>query len=276
MSDPVMAGTLPAPVRLRSVALPAEHGAWGLLGEPILLGLLVAPSWAGLGIAVGALGAFLAHHPLKIAGADVLKGRRAPRTAAAARVLVLYAAIAAGGLALAAREGREDWWLPLAAAAPLVLLQLRYEVGQKGRQLLPQLLPAVALGSIAAAEMRAAGVAWGPALAAWALLAAKAVTAVLYVRTRLRLDRGQRPGLAGAVASHVLALALAVGLVFAAHAPWAAVAAFALLLLRAAYGLSPLRAKVRPQVVGLQEVGFGLAFVLILAVGYMSAVLLPS
>jgi hypothetical protein len=76
--------------------------------------------------------------------------------------------------------------------------------------------------------------------------------------------------------SHVLALALAVGLVFAGHAPWAAVAAFALLLLRAAYGLSPLHALVRPRVVGMQEVGFGLAFVLILAVGYMSAVLLPS
>jgi hypothetical protein len=276
MSDPVMAGTLPAPVRLRSVALPAEHGAWGLLGEPIVLGLLVAPSWAGLGIAVFAIGAFLAHHPLKLAGSDILKGRRAPRTAAATRVFVVYAAIAAGGLALASAAGRGGWWLPLAAAAPLVLWQLRYEVGQKGRQLMPQLLPAVALGSVAAAEMRAAGVASGLALAAWALLAAKAVTAVLYVRTRLRLDRGQRPDRAGALVSHALALALALGLVSAGHAPWPAVAAFALLLLRAAWGVSPLRRAVRPQVVGLQEVGYGLAFVLILAVGYASAVLLPS
>jgi hypothetical protein len=30
--------------RLRSVALPSEHGGWGLTLEPAVLGLLVAPS----------------------------------------------------------------------------------------------------------------------------------------------------------------------------------------------------------------------------------------
>ncbi|MBZ0296495.1 MAG: YwiC-like family protein [Anaerolineae bacterium] len=33
---------------LRSVALPAEHGGWGFLIEPILLGLLVAFSVNGV------------------------------------------------------------------------------------------------------------------------------------------------------------------------------------------------------------------------------------
>jgi hypothetical protein len=32
---------------VRLVALPAEHGGWGLLLEPIALGLAVAPSLAG-------------------------------------------------------------------------------------------------------------------------------------------------------------------------------------------------------------------------------------
>ena len=31
----------------RSVAVPTEHGGWGLTFEPVLLGLIVAPSWAG-------------------------------------------------------------------------------------------------------------------------------------------------------------------------------------------------------------------------------------
>ena len=39
-------------VRLRSIALPTEHGGWGFTLEPILLGLLVAPTWAGFGLAV--------------------------------------------------------------------------------------------------------------------------------------------------------------------------------------------------------------------------------
>ena len=40
-----MATTTPS-VRLKAIALPPEHGAWGFLLEPIVLGLLVAPSLA--------------------------------------------------------------------------------------------------------------------------------------------------------------------------------------------------------------------------------------
>ncbi|HDL49896.1 MAG TPA: prenyltransferase, partial [Actinobacteria bacterium] len=43
-------------VRLRSVAMPTEHGGWGFTLEPIILGLLVAPSPAGWEIAAAALG----------------------------------------------------------------------------------------------------------------------------------------------------------------------------------------------------------------------------
>ncbi len=68
-----------ARVRLRSVALPVEHGGWGLLLEPIALGLLVAPSLAGFCLSVAAAGAFLARHPLKLVMADRQRRRRLPR-----------------------------------------------------------------------------------------------------------------------------------------------------------------------------------------------------
>ena len=45
---------------LRSVALPTEHGGWGLTLEPVLLGLLVAPSVAGLAIGGAAFLVFVA------------------------------------------------------------------------------------------------------------------------------------------------------------------------------------------------------------------------
>ena len=45
-------------VRLKSIALPPEHGAWGFLLEPLLAGLLIAPSWAGLCLALGVIGPF--------------------------------------------------------------------------------------------------------------------------------------------------------------------------------------------------------------------------
>ena len=78
-----------ADVRLKAVALPAEHGGWGMLGEPILLGLLVMPSWAGTGVGLIALGAFLARHPSKLAIADRRRGPRVARTAVAERYVLL-------------------------------------------------------------------------------------------------------------------------------------------------------------------------------------------
>jgi len=43
---------------IRAVALPAEHGGWALIIEPIALGLLVAPSITGLFIGAEALASF--------------------------------------------------------------------------------------------------------------------------------------------------------------------------------------------------------------------------
>jgi hypothetical protein len=254
-------------INLRSVALPVEHGGWGMLGEPLLLGLLVAPSWAGLGVGLASLGAFLAHHPLKLALADWRRRSARTRTAVALSFVILYGSAAAVGVAMA-RSGQQGWWLPLAAAAPLALAQLAYGARLQGRQLLPELLGSVALGSVVAAEMRAGGRAFGPSLAAWAVLAAKAVGAILYVRARLRCDRGLAPDRAVPVASHAGALLMGMALAGAGYTPWLVVPAFALLLARAAYGLSRFHRQVRPQVVGIHELLYGFSFVLIVAVGY--------
>jgi YwiC-like protein len=258
----------PEGVSLKSVALPVEHGGWGMLGEPLLLGLLVAPSWAGLGVGVAALGAFLARHPLKLALADRLRKARYPRTAAAERFILMYGAVTLAGVGLAATRGAAGWWAPLALAAPLALVQLAYDARHQGRALVPELLGGVALASVAAAEMRAAGLAVAAAVAAWVLVAAKAVVTVLYVRARLRYDRGLAPDRTSAVVAHVAVLLLGAFLAAAGRAPWLAAGAFALLLARALYGLSPLHRRVRPQAVGVQEMAFGFCFVLIVALGY--------
>lgn len=260
-------------VSLRSVALPVEHGGWGMLGEPLLLGLIVAPSRAGLGVGLAALGVFLARHPLKLALADWRRGsaqyRTGGRTRAAVGFVLLYGATAGLGLALAS-AGARGWWLPLAFATPLALIQLAYDARHQGRQLLPELLGAVALAAVVAAEMRAAGLPFDRSLAAWSLLAAKSAGAVLYVRARLRYDRGLASDRVLAVASNAGGLLLGTALASAGFVPWLAAPAFALLLVRAFHGLSRFHRPVRPQVVGIQEVAYAFSFVLILAVGYLA------
>jgi hypothetical protein len=256
----------PPSVRLRSLALPVEHGGWGLLGEPLVVGLALAPSWPGVGIALLALFAFLARHPLKLAIADWRQGRRSTRTLACERIALLYAAGAAAGLALAAGGARGFWW-PLAAALPLALFQLGHDARNRGRLLWPELAGAVALGAVAAAEMRAGGAPLLDALVVWLLLAGKAVGAVLYVRARLRCDRGVAFDRTGVLAAHVGLLALAVLLAVRGPGPWIAVVAACALLGRAWHGLSRSHRRVRPQTVGFTEMAYGILFAAALAAG---------
>jgi len=254
-------------LRLRALALPVEHGGWGMLGEPLALGLLVAPSWAGLGVAAAALFAFLARHPAKIAAADWRARRRVPRTPVAEALALAYAGAAACGAWLAS-SGAPSWWWPLAAAAPLALVQFAHDARNQGRQLLPELVGGAALGSVAAAVLLASGWSAGAALAAWALVALKNTSAIAYVRARLRLDRGLPVSRAAVVACHAVAVAVALGLAWRGLGPWLAAAAFGVLLVRAALGLSRFRRRVPPRAVGIMELAWGVAFVLVLAVGY--------
>lgn len=153
-----------APVRWRSVALPIEHGAWGFLLEPALLGLLAAASGAGVAWVVAALAALLLQTPLSIVLADARRGRRYPRTGLAWRFLGAYgAALAAALVAALALAGSWLVLVPALGAAPLVALQLWFDARNRGRELLPEVAGAVAIGSLAACVALAGGLPLLPA-----------------------------------------------------------------------------------------------------------------
>src|SRR6187402_3047968 len=77
-----------------TVFLPREHGSWFLVLEPLALGLLIAPSWAGGALAAATLSGFFARRPLKPAFSPVFSLRRQ-----VARVtLVMWSVLAAVGL----------------------------------------------------------------------------------------------------------------------------------------------------------------------------------
>jgi hypothetical protein len=252
----------------RSVAFPAEHGGWGLLGEPIALGLALAPSPAGACLAVAGVAAFLARHPFRLVMIDRRKGVRYPRTAAAERFWLGYSGIAVVFLIIAMVLSGAAFWPVLAVVVPIGLLVLAHDALGRSREVVAEAAGAVALCGLATAIARAGGFPAGPAWGAGLLLALRAIPSVLYVRARIRLDRGLPAGPWLVLAAHVLALVAAIVLAWQAWAPWVAAAAFAVLLLRAAWCLSPLRGAVRPQTLGFQELAFGLLTLAILALGY--------
>lgn len=256
----------PGQVRLRTIALPVEHGAWGFWLEPSLLGLLVAASAGGAALVTSGLAAILLQTPLSIALTDRRRGRHYPRTALAWRWAAAYAVAASAAVALAvAAAGSLMILLPAALAAPLAGLQLAYDVRRRARELIPELSGAVAMGSLASCVAIAGGWGLGEALLLWLLLALRTVPSILYVRARLRLERGADVSLGPTHLAHggvliALTSAAALGLL-----PLVAALPYALLALRAWHGLSRFRKPVSAKVIGFREMTFGLVVVALLA-----------
>ncbi len=258
----------PPAVRWKTVALPVEHGGWGFLIEPLVLGLVIAPSVAGLALGAAATAGFLVRHPSRLVLLDWRKGARYPRTAIAGRFALGFALLAPALLAAAFALARAPFWPVFVAAAPFAVFALVSDARGRSRDAPAEVAGAVALGGSAAAIALAAGTAAPLAWGAWLLLALRALGSVLYVRARIRLDRGLPSGPGAALVVHSFALAATAALAVVGWAPKLAVAAFAVLLARAAWGLSSRRRIVRPQVVGLREMRYGILLLLLLGLGY--------
>ena len=259
------APSAPAAPSLARVVVPAEHGGWAFLGEPILLGLLVAPSWAGACVALAALAAFLARTPLRLLLGDRRRGKRYPRTALAERAFTVLALLGAAALAGALVLARGPLLLALGCAAPLAALALALDLGRRSREAAAKTLAALALGGVAAAIALAAGRAAPFAFALWALLALRALPTIAFVRARFRLDRNEPSNPALALALHAGAIAGAFALASADFAIAPLLWGYAALAVRAAFMLSPLRPRWRPAWLGAFEVVAGLALVALVA-----------
>ncbi|HSP63961.1 MAG TPA: YwiC-like family protein [Pyrinomonadaceae bacterium] len=255
-------------LRIRPVALPTEHGGWGLLFEPILLGLLLAPSLAGLFISIGAVAAFLSRHPFKLAIGDWRRGRRIPRTAPAERFAVFYVCIAAFGLALAIKTAGIGFLLPLLLAAPFTIVQLFYDSLGRSRSLIAELAGSISIGAVSAAIAIAGGWPRPAAFGLWVILAARTVPTILYLRARLRLLHHKPASPRMVIVMHLLAIPIVLGLARMGMAPFLSVAALVILLLRAVIGFSKPGKPMTAKKLGLRELGFGLMTVFAVVVGH--------
>lgn len=249
----------------RAVAIPAEHGGWGLTLEPGLLGLLVRPSAAGVLLALAAVVAFLVRTPLKLVAVDRLRGRRLPRTTLAARVavgeLVVLAALAGGAGALAGWR----WVLPLLAAAPLLAVEAWFDVRSRGRRLAPELAGAVGVSAVAAAVALTGGAPVSLALAAWLVLAARVLTAIPSVRAIVLARHGRPVAGPPQLLWDAVALLVAAGAVAVDHRLVAGAAAVAVVVVAQRHLAR--RPPVRIALLGAQQVGLGLLVVLAAGVG---------
>ncbi len=243
----------------RSVALPSEHGGWSLTAEPALLGLVVAWSWPGLALGLAALVAFVARTPVKLVLVDRWRHRRLDRTRLAATIAAAELAVLAALVVAAATGAASGFWVPLALAAPLVALELWYDMRSRSRRLVPELAGSIGIGAIATAIALADGAPTRMAWGLWVVIGARSLAAIPYVRTQIRRNRSH-PGpswhsdLAQVAAVAFAGAAWTIDLV--PSAAWVAIGVLALV------DLVAVRMPPRPAVViGIQQTVAGLGVI---------------
>ena len=257
-------------IRLRPIALPAEHGGWALLFEPIVLGLLLAPSLAGLAVSVAAMGAFLARHPFKLAIGDWRCNRNSRRSVLVRRFAVLYFLIATLALALATKIGGGSLLLPLILVAPIVLIQLFYDSLGRSRALVAELAGSISTGALATAIALAGNWPRPAAFGLWAILVFRNVPTILYLRARLRLLRHKPASPLMAMVTHTGAILIVIGLAWASVVPFLTIAAVVILFLRSLIGFSRFDSEVTAKKLGLRELCFGAITVFIVVLGHLT------
>lgn len=264
----------------RAVALPAEHGSWGLVLEPIILGLLVVPSAAGWALGLTAFAAFLLRQPARTLLSAARRGRATARTEVARRFAVVYGGLLAAGagltLLLVTRPGATGiagMW-PLLLALPSALIFIWFEWRNDPRHWLAEIGGAAAFAPLPATMALLAGADGTTALALAVVSLARAWPSITYIRARIRLEKGK----AGAEQSRrdrglVTLLGgaglLAVGLLAGrGWLPWLALLPFVILLARSMEGLSIGRRQLAIRTIGFMEIGLGLLTVLLVTVGF--------
>lgn len=253
------------PSVLKSLLLPKEHGSWSLVFEPAALGLLVAPSAAGVALAAAVAAGFFTRRPLKLAlslpAAD-------PRSHPAAFLAALGSTLASAALVTAAALGGWRALWPLLPAVPFGAAFLWFDLRNEMREAEAELAGSIAFALTPAAFASFAG--WPPALALAlaGLTLARSVPTVLIVRTYLRMNKGRPAARFAPLASGTVALLVVLALGWRQLVPLAAPLLGLIIWARGCWLVSALRPAWTARRVGVLEAGLGTLQVGVLAVAY--------
>lgn len=255
--------------RWRAVVVPSEHGGWGLTLEPVVLGLIVEPTWAGLALGLAAMVAFVARTPVKLVMVDFNRKRRYERTRLAVLVASIELLVLAVLVATAFATAEAAFWWPLAVAAPMLALELWFGMRSRSRRLLPEMAGTIGIGSVAAAIILAGGGSTTMALGAWLVVIARAAASVPFSRLQIRRLKGHEDDRLQTDTVQFLALA-------AVLAGWQVgwlpgIAPVAIAALGLVQFVMVRRTPPRAAILGVQQMVVGLAVVIATAVGMVHA-----
>jgi hypothetical protein len=255
-------------INASKISLPIEHGSWGFLFEPLLAATLLVPVFSSLWIALLCIGAFLLRQPIKVFLADKFAKRNLPQTTVAMKFILIYGLIHLLGVVGCLLFVKTESFLPFAIILPFAVYQIYVDSSKRSRELIPELTGAIAISSSSAVIALAGGWNYLNAFALWLIFVCRLIPSILYVRNRLRLEKGKEFTRNAVVISHFFALIIIGILAVNFLIPRLPLIMFFVLTLRAIWGLSPYRKKVKAMKIGVWEVIYGTLTALSVVFGY--------
>lgn len=268
MSASISAIPIRPTVKIKNIALPIEHGSWGFVFEPLAAGLLIAFSPSAIWIVLLVVGAFLARQPLKVLLNDLIAKRDLPQTAVALKFVLIYGSISLFGAIGSLLFVKPASFLPFLFILPLAVYQIYCDASRKSRDLLPELTGAIAISSSVAVVALADNWTFSAAVALWGIFIARLIPSILYVRNRLRLEKGKDFSQIVPFFANLFALVFVGILAFKEFASLITTAMFAVLLVRSTIGLSKYRRKIKAMRIGVWEVIYGVLTAISVVLGY--------
>jgi len=253
---------------VRSVAIPKEHGAWGYVLEPFVLVLVIAFSLDGMYLLFAAFLFFLAHRPVRLAFS--LQTNSENRLLAIG-IAIIY--IFSGLVILFIIMP----WLPLKAmllfgtGLLIMLFYLVFDIYKKKRSLLGEQIVPIALAFMAINVPVIGNWPDERLIALYFLLLARPVSTTFYINAKIRLEKGLDYSAKMVYLSHLIALFYVIVAALLGWIPYSPVLAMFILFYRAVKGIwiSAGRKHVAIKKIGMMEFVYGIAFVIITAVGYL-------
>lgn len=248
------------------LTLPKEHGSWSLALEPVVLGLLVAPSAAGAALALAAGAGFFMRRPMKLA----LAGKRDSRQPLAIICTTILALVGLWGLLLAARFGAVGCWWPLLPAALAGAVFAWWDGRNGARQGAAELAGALAFALLPTSFGTFAGWSVATSLALTVMMLVRSVPTVLTVRTYLRIRKGLACSIAPALVMTGVGIGVTAWLAALGLMPWEA-GVFALVFAARTSWLLLGRPRLTARTLGITEAVLGALMVLILSFAWRRA-----
>lgn len=244
--------------RVARLLLPREHGSWALAFEPLVLGLLVAPSPAGVGLSVAVAAAFFARTPCKLS----LTGKTLAERRLARRLLLALTMVAAAGLGFAAGlRGFAALW-PLLLALPSGVVFWVYDLRNDARAGVAEAAGAAAFACIPGALATLAGFPTPVALALTLVMLVRAVPTVLVIRACLRRRKGRPAAPRLALFTAWAGLVALIALDGAGLVGWTPAVLAGVLALRAVWLFGPFAPAWSAKRLGILEAILGAAYVI--------------